>query len=61
MREGKNFENTSIGMADNKLREIDNKNDEFLCEEIDHNEIEIIQVRNIIFVQLLAQDWSNLW
>lgn len=33
-------------MADKKIRESDNKaQDEFHCEEIDHTEIEIVQVR----------------
>lgn len=32
-------------MADKIIRESDNKPEDFHCEEIDHNEIEIVQVR----------------
>lgn len=46
-------------MANKKIRESDNKaQEEFHCEEIDHNEIEIVQVRiawqiseRIVFMQ----------
>lgn len=34
-------------MADKKLRDFDNKSDDFHCEEIDHSEIEIVQVRRL--------------
>lgn len=32
-------------MADKIIRDSDNKSEDFYCEEIDHNEIEIVQVR----------------
>lgn len=35
-------------MADKRIRDSDNKTDEFHCEEIDHNEIEILHVRKPI-------------
>lgn len=39
-RDGEN----SLWMADKKFRESD-KQEDFHCEEIDHNEVEIVQVR----------------
>lgn len=41
----KRDEKISSWMADKKIRDSDNKTEDIHCEEIDHNEVEIIQVR----------------